>query len=85
MDNQQLLIDSIEKMGVWMSKHPSGTLILTANGERTLVHPHEDYWVCEHYEGYNANPFSKLIVSRKDVSKLVLHILHWTWKMGVGQ
>lgn len=78
MKPQQVLEESIERMNVWCSKHPTGVLTLTGRGARLRVVPEENGWLLKSVDSKgNADliggfPF-------EDVQKLVHKILRWSW------
>lgn len=80
--NQQTLEESIEKMGVWVSKHPSGTLTVTQGTEKFTIFPHENRWTYQ-IKRYEDNlPYRTGFFARKDVQIFVHKILTWTWDNG---
>lgn len=81
-ETDRTLGDSIEKMGVYLTKHPSGTLIVTFGGERVFIYPHEGYWNYEIFEGQKIKPYKEGFFFRTEVQKFALMLLHWSWKMG---
>lgn len=78
MEPQQVLEDSIERMNVWSSKHPSGVLTLTGRGARLRVVPEENGWLLKTVDRYgNAALIGAFTI--EDVQKLVHKLLKWSW------
>ena len=76
---QQILEDSIERMNVWCSKHPTGVLTITGRGARLRVVPEENGWQLKSLDRYgNADLIGAF--TREDVQKLVHKILVWSYK-----
>ena len=75
---QQILEDSIERMNVWCSKHPTGVLTITGHGARLRVVPEENGWLLKSLDRYgNADLIGAFTF--EDVQKLVHKILRWSW------
>lgn len=76
---QQVLEDSIERMNVWCSKHPTGVLTITGQGARLRVVPEENGWLLKSLDRYgNADLIGAFTF--EDVQKLVHKILRWSWE-----
>lgn len=82
-ENQRLLEDSIERMGVWITRHPSGTVIVVQGGERFTIFPHEKRWTYQIKRSGDTLPYQTGFFTRKDVQMLVHKILTWGWANGV--
>lgn len=79
MLNQQVLEDCIEKMGVWISKHPSGTLRVQHGAEAMMIFPHEKRWTYRITEIGLSQPYKTGFYTRKDVLKFVHMVQKWSW------
>lgn len=80
--NQQKLIDSIEKLGVYVSKHPTGTVIATYRGERVFIFPHEKSWSYSVYEGRDVNPRETGFYLRDEVRDFAEFLNIWKLRLG---
>lgn len=78
LSKQRVLEDSIERMNVWYSKHPTGVLTLTGRGARLRVVPEENGWLLKSVDSRgNADLIGAF--TREDVQKLVHRLLKWSW------
>lgn len=75
---QQVLEDSIERMNVWCSKHPTGVLTLTGRGARLRVVPEENGWLLKSLDQWGNTTLIRAF-TREDVQKLVHRILIWSY------
>lgn len=80
--NQRELEESIEKMGVTLSKHPNGTLTVSQGGEFFTIFPHEKRWTFRVRRFNEVNPYQTGFFARKDVDLMVHKVLTWAWKNG---
>lgn len=78
--NQEVLETSIERMGVWMSRHPAGTLVLAQGDERVFIHGYPGEWHVKWISGRQVNPYKERTYPRKKVQKLVHKLLVWNWR-----
>lgn len=78
MEPQQVLEDSIERMNVWCSKHPSGVLTLTGRGARLRVVPEGNGWLLKSLDQWG-NAALIGAFTFEDVQKLVHKLLRWSW------
>lgn len=76
---QQVLEESIERMNVWCSKHPTGVLTITGRGARLRVVPEENGWQLKSVDSRgNADLIGAFTF--EDVQKLVHKLLKWSWE-----
>lgn len=83
MVNQRVLEEAAEKTGAWVTKHPSGVMILQAGGETFTVFPHVSRWTYRIAQ-INQAPYASGFFARGDVVDLVHKIQTWAWANGVG-
>ncbi len=74
LNAQKMLEDSIERMNVWCSKHPSGVLNLTGRGARLRVVPKDNGWVLKNVDR-NDNATTIAAYPESDLQMLVHKIL----------
>lgn len=82
MTSQQILEDSIEKMGVALSKHPSGTVTVAQGGELFHIFPHENRWTFKISRYGEVNAYQSGFYTYKDVDLMVYRVLRWAWDNG---
>lgn len=76
---QQILEDAVERMGLYVGKHPTGALTLGANGSTRVILPQENGWLVQEKMDYGG---TKVIgaFTFEDVDKLVHKTLRWSWR-----
>lgn len=84
-NHQQVLEDSIAKMGVWITRHPSGTLRIQQGLEHMHIFPHENRWTYRIRRFDEVYPYRTGFYTRKDVQLFVHEILKWSWRNGAGK
>lgn len=80
--NQKVLEDSLEKTGVWISKHPSGALSLQCGGEQFHIFPHPTRWTYR-VSAIGMGPHKAGFYARKDVDLMVHEVMRWGWANGL--
>ncbi len=78
MTPQKKLEEAVERMDIWVGKHPTGALTLTARGSRLIVLPEENGWRLTEPRTYGG---SRVVGAYpyEDVDKLVHRLLKWSW------
>lgn len=76
MNPNQALADRIEKMGVWIGKHPTGALTLTAYGSSRVILPEANGWRVTEPNTYGG---SRVVAAypHEDIDKLVADVQDW--------
>lgn len=85
MVNQKVLEDCIERMGVSISKHPSGTVIVSQGGEFFQIFPHPERWTYRVKRAGEVLAYQSGFFTRTDVDLFVHKILTWAWGNGLQQ
>lgn len=79
MNAQHILETECERLGVYVGKHPTGALTLTACGSSRVILPEENGWrVQERTETGNHRVIAAY--PHKDIDKLVADVQDWARK-----
>lgn len=78
MNSQQVLEESIEKMGVWMTKHPTGTLTVQSDEGVIQILPYPGHWVVRWKNLNEVLPYETNKYEWGQVADLVHKILTWS-------
>lgn len=82
MSPQQALEEAIEKMGVWVTKHPTGAILVTQGDEQMRIFPHATRWTYQIFEGRQALAKKSGFYTLKDVDLMAHEVLQWAWRNG---
>jgi hypothetical protein len=75
----QKLVEFVEQMGIYVGKHPTGALTLTAYGASRVVLPEANGWRVTEPKSYGG---SRVVAAypHEDIDKLVADVQDWARK-----